>query len=72
MSVDWFRAKPIHCRLCLCGGGTLVKVENGIYQHKDPRFCKAIKRELKNREWWESLKRGIQTAKDSREALAPA
>jgi len=43
MSSQWFRVRSIHCRVCLCGGGTLVKVEKDIYQHKDERFCKAAK-----------------------------
>jgi len=45
MSSKWFRARPIHCRRCLCGGGTLVKIEKDIYQHKDERFCKTALRD---------------------------
>lgn len=62
MSSEWWRAKPIHCRVCLCGGGTLIKVEKGIYQHKDPLMCKAAKVRQETVEKQEAQRQRLQVA----------
>ena len=42
------RGRPIKCRICKMGGGTLVKVGEGEYAHQDKDKCALLmmRREL--------------------------